>query len=63
MSKEQLEVVEELELEIESCSDPEEKEELERTLSVCREFAYALTEGIVEAVETPDGEKVFHSVA
>lgn len=63
MSKEQLEVIEELELEIDCCHDPEEKAEYERTLDVCRELAYGLAEGMIEAFECDDGEITYFAVA
>ena len=51
MSKDQLEVLEELEREIECATDPEECAEYERTLTVCKELAYGLTEGLFTAEE------------
>lgn len=47
--------MEELEMEIEH-STGAEKEEYERTLKVCREFSYALAEGLVTAEEC--GEEI-----
>lgn len=61
MSQEQLEVMEELEREIECCTDPDEKAEYERTLTVCREVSYALAEGRVTAEEI--GGEVFFTAA
>lgn len=59
MTPKQMEVMEELALEIEHCFDPEEKAELERTLKVCREMAYAVAEGMIYCTEADDGELTF----
>lgn len=59
VTQEQTEVMEELALEIEHCSDPEEKAEFERTLKVCREMAYAVAEEMIYCTETDEGELTF----
>jgi hypothetical protein len=51
LTQDQLEVLEELEREIECATDPAEKEEYERTFTVCREFAYGLAEGMITVEE------------
>lgn len=56
LSQETLEVMDELALEISCAEDPEEKAELEHTLSVCREMAYAMAEGLITCEVDPDGE-------
>lgn len=61
MSQEQLEVIEELEREIDLCTDAVELAELERTLSVCRELIYGIAEGIIECEEDEQGELMFFS--
>lgn len=48
--------MDELALEISCAEDPEEKAELEHTLSVCREMAYAMAEGLITCEVDPDGE-------
>lgn len=58
MTKDQLEVLEELEREIECATDPAEREEYERTLKVCQEFAYGMAEGLITAEEI-EGELHF----
>lgn len=63
MSEAQLEVMDDLALEISACSDPAEKEELERTLKVCREITYGLAEGMIEAEEDEHGELKFRALA
>jgi hypothetical protein len=61
VSEERLAVLDQLALDISASDDPEEKAELERTLVICREIAYALTEGIIKAEFDPDGDLRFAS--